>query len=164
MPAPGKMKTFKIRVTGTGDYKGNTDIDFVITGGKLSLPAMSYDPRNFKRSSIDSRRRISVNLKGGLPFTWADYTFEPAGTAPASIDMGNGGKDGKSSLTAYDITVPGTNITELTPALTPAVEGDTPPSAVYTLDRLGKLLSESAGFILDADNGKITKNNTSAGA
>lgn len=223
MPAPGKKKIFKIRVKGTGDYKGNTDIDFVITGGKLSLPAMSYEPRNLKRSSIDSRRRISVNLKGGLPFTWADYTFEPAGSKPpwlnisadgtlsgtmpnsastaeytiraagkgiydgtrnvtftltvnpaefsvsysgttgpagaasASIDMG-AGKNGKSSPTAYDITVPDSNITELTPALTPAVKGDTPPSAVYTLDPADKLLSEAAGFILDANNGKITKN------
>ena len=227
IPAPGEKKIFKIRVTGIGDYKGNTDIDFVITGSKLSLPAMSYDSRNLKRSSIDSIRRISVNLKGGLPFKWADYAFEPAGSKPqwlnisadgtlsgtmpnsastaeytikaagkgiydgtrnvtftltvnpaefsvsysgttgpagaasASIDMG-AGKNGKSSPTAYDITVPDSNITELTPALTPAVEGDTPPSAVYTLDPTGKILSEAAKFFLNADNGKITKN-TSAG-
>ena len=228
IPAPGEKKIFKIRVTGIGDYKGNTDIDFVITGGKLSLPAMSYDSRNLKRSGIDSRRRISVNLEGGLPFKWADYAFEPAGSKPlwlnisaggtlsgtmpnsastaeytikavgkgiydgtrnvtftltmspaefsvsysgttgpagaasASIDMG-AGKNGKSRAAAYDITVPDSNITELTPALTPAVEGDTPPSAVYTLDPTGKiLLSEAAKFFLNADNGKITKN-TSAG-
>lgn len=228
IPAPGEKKIFKIRVTGIGDYKGNTDIDFVITGGKLSLPAMSYDSRNLKRSGIDSIRRISVNLKGGLPFKWADYAFEPAGSKPpwlnisadgtlsgtmpnsastaeytikaagkgiydgtrnvtftltvnpaefsvsysgttgpagaasASIDMG-AGKNGKSQAAAYDITVPDSNITELTPALTPAVEGDTPPSAVYTLDPTGEILSEAAKFFLNADNGKITKN-TSAGA
>ena len=228
IPAPGEKKIFKIRVTGIGDYKGNTDIDFVITGGKLSLPAMSYDSRNLKRSSIDSIRRISVNLKGGLPSTWADYTFEPAGSKPpwlnisadgtlsgtipnsastaeytikaagkgiyngtrnvtftltvnpaefsvsysgttgpagaasASIDMG-AGKNGKSPAAAYDITVPDSNITELTPVLTPAVEGDTPPSAVYTLDPTGEILLGAARFVLDADNGKITKN-TSAGA
>lgn len=228
IPAPGEKKIFKIRVTGIGDYKGNTDIDFVITGSKLSLPAMSYDSRNLKRSSIDSIRRISVNLKGGLPFKWADYAFEPAGSKPlwlnisadgtlsgtmpnsastaeytikaagkgiydgtrnvtftltvnpaefsvsysgttgpagaasASIDMG-AGKNGKSRAAAYDITVPDSNITELTPALMPAVEGDTPPSAVYTLDPTGKILSEAAKFFLNADNGKITKN-TSAGA
>ena len=228
IPAPGKKKIFKIRVTGIGDYKGNTDIDFVITGSKLSLPAMSYDSRNLKRSSIDSIRRISVNLKGGLPFKWADYAFEPAGSKPlwlnisadgtlsgtmpnsastaeytikaagkgiydgtrnvtftltvnpaefsvsysgttgpagaasASIDMG-AGKNGKSPAAAYDITVPDSNITELTPALTPAVEGDIPPSAVYTLDPTGKILLGAARFVLNADNGKITKN-TSAGA
>ena len=230
IPAPGEKKIFKIRVTGIGDYKGNTDIDFVITGGKLSLPAMSYDSRNLKRSGIDSRRRISVNLEGGLPFKWADYAFEPAGSKPlwlnisaggtlsgtmpnsastaeytikavvqgiydgtrnvtftltmspaefsvsysgttgpagaaasASIDMG-AGKNGKSRAAAYDITVPDSNITELTPALTPAVEGDTPPSAVYTLDPTGKiLLSEAAKFFLNADNGKITKNISAGG-
>lgn len=113
---------------------------------------IGYPGLSLKPGGTPEERSGSNNpIRGNVSQLTVVYSYSPANT---------GGLKAKPDwlLVDADGRVPDSNITELTPALTPAVEGDTPPSAVYTLDPVGKALLGAAKFVLNADNGKITKN------
>ena len=81
-----------------------------------ALPAaMSYDAVQVKKSTADSTRAISVNLKGGVPAGGADYAFKPPASKPAWLNIsGTGTLSGTvpntASTTTYTIRVTGKGI------------------------------------------------------
>ena len=63
------------------------------TAGLVSPPplasmSMSYEPQGVSRIANAAGRRISVPLRGGLPASRADYTFEPPSSKPAWLNLG----------------------------------------------------------------------------
>ena len=92
-PAVGATKTYKIRITGTGNYEDRTaDIDFVTSGAAINLPTgMAYAARTTveKGSSRSGTNAVSVLNAPGVD---AKYAFEPSPPAPLwlTIDENSG--------------------------------------------------------------------------
>ena len=87
LPDVNGTKTYRIRITGTGIYAGKTaDIDFVISGSALNLPAgMAYP----SRTTVAKGSSTTVNTIGtsGVSATYAFNTTPPHPIPPSWLTI-----------------------------------------------------------------------------